>query len=154
MARPNNYDKRIKPYLDDIAEMACTMSEEDIAKELCVGYSTFQRYKKTYEELRECLKKGRRQLVRDLKSFLIKKAEGYSYEETKIVHQRDEATGEMIEVRRETYIKYSHPDTGAIHLLLKNYDKDNWSNDPKEYELKKKAIELQERKLDEASWDV
>ena len=59
MARPCNYNKLIEPYLDDIAQMALTMSEEQIAQTLGVGYSTFKRYKGDYKPLQDAVKRGR-----------------------------------------------------------------------------------------------
>ena len=48
----------------------------------------------------------------------------------------------------DTFKKYAVPDTGAIHLLLKNNDPE-WHNDDKQtMELKKKQVELQERKIE------
>ena len=40
----------------------------------------------------------------------------------------------------------------AINLALKNYDKDNWSNDPQMLELRKKEIELRERQIEQNEW--
>ena len=54
-------------------------------------------------------------------------------------------------IRTELMTKHASPDVAALNLLLKNYDKD-WRNDPAEYELKKRAIELQEKKLEDNNW--
>ena len=52
----------------------------------------------------------------------------------------------------EEYEKYAPPDTGAIHLLLKNIDP-NWKNDDdRTYELKKKQVEIAEKKADDTNW--
>ncbi len=152
MARPNNYKKRIEPYLADIEQMALTMSEEQIAQTLGVGYSTFRRYKQAYEQLRAALKRGRKQLVIELKSNLIKKAKGFEYTETKEIKEINPETGELEVVRVETTKKYSSPDVAANNLLLKNYDKENWSNDPQMLALRKKEIELKEKSIEANEW--
>lgn len=152
MARPCNYNKLIEPYLDDIAQMALTMSEEQIAQTLGVGYSTFKRYKRDYKPLQDAVKRGRKVLVMELKNALIQKAKGFEYTETKEVKEINEDTKKLETVKIETVKKRTTPDVAAINLLLKNYDKENWRNDPAEYELKKKALELQEKKLQDNEW--
>lgn len=152
MARPNNYNKKVKPYLDDIAEMTCSMTDEDIAKELGIGYSTWCRYKKDYEELRGVLKGGRRKLVKDLKSTLIKKAQGFDYKEVKNIYELNEETGELEIIKCEENIKRALPDVAAINLLLKNYDKENWANDPQMIEIRKKELELKEKQVEANAW--
>lgn len=151
MARLDNYERRVKPYLDKVAEMALTMTEEQIAKTLGVSYSAFRRYKTAHGELMAALKKGRKELVCDLKSTLIQKAKGFDYTETTETEELNEETGKMRLTRRETKTKRANPDVAAINLLLKNYDSE-WRNDPAEYELKKQALELQKKKADEAEW--
>lgn len=151
MARPNNYKKLIEPYLDDIAQMALTMSEEQIAQTLGVGYSTFKRYKKDNEPLRDALKKGRKALVIELKSKLIEKAKGFDYLETKTIKVRN-GKGELVVIRVEENKKHATPDVAALNLLLKNYDKENWANDPQTLELRKKELELAEKKLENSEW--
>ena len=152
MARPNNYKKLIEPYLDKISEMALTMSEEQIAETLGVGYSTFKRYKKDNEPLRASLKSGRKALVIELKSNLIKKAKGFEYTETKEIKEKNPVTGKLEVVRVETTKKFAPPDVAANNLLLKNYDKDNWANDPQMVELRKKELELKEKSIEANEW--
>jgi hypothetical protein len=44
------------------------------------------------------------------------------------------------------------PDVAALNLLLKNYDKDHWSNDPQMLELRKKELELKEKQIESNEW--
>lgn len=145
MARPEKYEEYVKPRLDEITEMARTMKDEQIAEALGIVPSTWYRYKSEHSELKEAVKKGRLKLAEDLKSTLIRKAQGFNYEEKKIIKEKG------VVIREEIYTKASPPDVAAINLLLKNYDPD-WRNDPAEYELKKKALELQEKKLEDSKW--
>lgn len=140
--RPSNYEEKVATRFDDIRKMALTMTEKQIAKTLGVGYSTWCEYKIKYPELQENLKKGRESLVLELKSALIQKAKGFNYTEKKIIKENG------VVVREEEYIKFALPDVAALNLLLKNYD-EQWRNDPAEYELKKRAIEVQEKKLEQ-----
>lgn len=150
MARPDKLDTHILPYLDDIQEMALTMTEEQIAKTLGVSLSSWKRYKSRCGLLRTALKKGRRELVKELKSALISKAKGFDYEEKKII--KELVDGKLSVTREEINMRKALPDVAAINLLLKNYDKENWANDPQMLEIRKKEIELQERKIEENIW--
>lgn len=145
MARPEKYEEYVKPRLDEITEMARTMMEEQIAEALGIAKSSWYKYKAEHAELSDAVKKGRTKLATDLKSTLIRKAQGFTYEEKKIIKEKG------VVIREEIYVKASPPDVAAINLLLKNYDPD-WRNDPAEYELKKKALELQEKKLEDSKW--
>ncbi len=150
--RPNKYKTHVEPYLDQIKDLALTMTEEQIAETLGVAYSSFRVYKQQYSALNDALQKGRKDLVAELKSVLIKKAKGFIYEEKTIIEEVNPETGEMEIVRRETKIRYAQPDVAAGNLLLKNYDKENWANDPQALELRRKELELNERKLEANEW--
>lgn len=149
--RPDKYKTHVEPYLKDIEVMALSMTEKEIAETLEIAYSTFKVYKRTYSALNDSLKKGRRNLVIELKNNLIRASKGYHYDEKKVIKERDEF-GNMIVVREEVTTKYMKPDVAATNLLLKNYDKDHWANDPQALELRKKELELQERRLENGEW--
>lgn len=144
--RPNKYEKNVKPRLDEIAKLCLTMTEKQIAEYLGVGYSSWNDYKNKYSELSETLKKGREALVNELKSTLIRKAKGFSYTEKKTVKE-----GGVV-VKEEIYEKASLPDVAALNLLLKNYDADNWANDPQMIKLREKELELQEKRIEQNEW--
>lgn len=163
------YNTLIKPNLPLIQEMCKSMTEQQIAEQMGVAYSTWNKYKEDFPELMEVLKKGRQNLVAELRSTLLKKAKGYEYIETKeiVSHVRwpeemyealTEAgfTTEQIEsarlVKTETAHKQMHPDVAALNLALKNYDKDNWSNDPQMQRIREKELELRERQIENNEW--
>lgn len=143
--RQNKYYTHVQPYLDDISEYALSMTESQIASVLGVGKSSFAKYKTEHKELTDALKKGRGKLVAELKSTLIKKAKGFSYQEKKTIMENG------VIIREEIYTKYAQPDTGAAHLLLKNYDS-AWSNDPKLQELKERELDLKEKHMQLDEW--
>lgn len=159
----------MEPYLDQIKDWCSTMTERQIAKKLGVAYSTWNQYKIDFPELTEILKKGRTDLVTELRSTLIKKAKGYSYTETKVVTEEVKWPKEMYEelldagftadqiaksklVRTEVSKKEMAPDVAALNLALKNYDKDNWANDPQTLEIRKKELELREKQIENSAW--
>ena len=122
------------------------MTEKQIARKLGIAYSSWCLYKNDYSELSETIKKGRQSLVVELKSTLIERAKGFQYTEKKVIKEGGEV------VREEIYTKSSLPDVAALNLLLKNYDKENWSNDPQVIELRKKELELRERQIENNEW--
>lgn len=144
--RPGKYETNIKPHLEDIKEYCTYMTEEQIAKTLDVSVSAWCRYKLQYLELREALKKGRAELVKQLRSTLIQKAKGFKYEEKKIVREHGEV------VREEIYQRSALPDVAALNLLLKNYDAENWANDPQAMRIREKELELREKQMEINDW--
>lgn len=168
--RKSKYETHIKPNLQLIQEMARTMTEKQIAESLGVSYTgAWSLYKQQYPELAESLKRGRQNLVAELRSALIKKAKGYEYTETKETTERvkwppdmyamlidagftPQQIGEARLVKTEVAHKKTSPDVAAINLALKNYDKENWANDPQALELKKKELELRERQVENNEW--
>lgn len=167
--RKSKYFTHVQPRLLEIMEMCRTMTETQIAEALSVGASTFQAYKTEFPELAECLKKGRQNLVAELRGALIKKATGYDYTETKETTERVKwpedvramlldagFTPEQIDSARTVKTEVAHkkmsPDVAALNLALKNYDKEHWANDPQQLELKKKELELREKQIENNSW--
>lgn len=167
--RKNKYEEFVKPYLSKIEEWSQNCTERQIANKLNVGYSTFIRYKEEFRELREALKKGHDNLVDDLHSALIKRAKGFDYTETKTVTEHVELpdtirgflldngfTLEQIQqahiVKTEVAVKHALPDVAALNLALKNYDKNNWSNDPQMLAIRKKELELREQQIERNDW--
>ena len=167
--RKGKYETHVKPHFAEIRMWCKTMTENQIAEKLGVGASTFQYYKTQFPELSEILKTSRQDLVIELRSALIKKAKGYDYTEKKVITEQvkwpDELyvllkeagfTDEQIErsklVRTEISHKHQAPDVAAINLALKNYDKDNWANDPQMIKLREKELELKERQIENNEW--
>lgn len=143
MGRNNKYITHIKPYLNDIKKWYVEMTEAEIIKKLGIGATSWEKYKKDYPELKEVLTDGKQELVVELKQTLKRKALGFHYTETKtntrIVDGSKIVTVEEVE-------KYSPPDVGAIHLLLKNYDKDWRNDDLTTIELKRQKLELEKER--------
>lgn len=167
--RKGKYETCVKPYFNEIKEWCRTMTEKQIAEKLGIGESTFAVYKNKYPELKEVLIKGRRDLVVELRGALIKRAKGYDYTETKTVTQKvkwpDELysmlldagfSEEQIEqselVKTEVAKKQMPPDVAALNLALKNYDKENWANDPAMLDLKKEQWEFEKKMREKNDW--
>lgn len=146
--RPNKYLENVKPRFDEILEwLQIGATEKEIAENLGVNQKVFCGYKKTYPELNDLIKKGRKQPVQAIKAALYKKAVGFVYIETKLIED-DEGHW-----KKETYTKQSLPDPTAAMMLLKHWDHEQeWSSDPATLKLKKKELELKEKKLESENW--
>ena len=148
MGRKGKYETHVKPHLKDIPKWYETMTEGQIARKLGIAPSTFENYKLQYPELVDCLQQGKELLVDELKDTLRKKAKGYYYTETKQSYLKDENGNVTGLVKVEETEKYAQPDTGAIHLLLKNLD-DDWRNDDKPtMKLKQEQLEIAKQKAE------
>lgn len=168
--RKNRYETHVIPFFQQIEEwLSNGATERQIAEKLGIGYSTFNGYKANYVELAELLKKGRRNLVSELRGALVKRAIGFDYTETKVVREQVELpdnirnfllsnnfTPEEIDraelVKTEIDRKYALPDVAALNLALKNYDKEDWANDPQTLELKKEELELRKKQIESNLW--
>lgn len=160
VGRKSAYDTRIKPRFDEIVEwLEQGATEKEIAANVGVAYSVWNRYKAEKEEFRELLKNGRAKPVEEIKAAMFKRATGFQYEEKKVITQQikfdDPELGELPAklVRTEVTTKTALPDVAAGLVLLKHWDKDaGWTTDPQSLELKKKELALKEKQAEEAAW--
>lgn len=128
------------------------LTEQQIAKNLGVAYSTFRDYKAKYPALSAVLKKGREVIDFEVEGSLIKRALGYTYvEETKEIVE-DEITGsaEMKVVKSVT--KHVAPDVTAQIFWLKNRKPEEWKNDPHKVRIDKELLKLRQKELELKEW--
>lgn len=150
--RKDAYETKIKPRFDEIRDWLINgASDDNIIHNLGITSSTFYKHLSEKTEFSELIKNGRISIVAELRSALIKKAKGFDYTESKIIEREDPDTGEKIKTV-ETYNKKSLPDVAALNLALKNYDPDNWSNDPQGDKIKREELELKKQKIEKEDW--
>lgn len=150
--RKNVYDTVIFPNINKIEDWVKSgATEKQICEALGISVSAFNAHKEK-TELNEALKKGRASLVLDLRSEMIKKAFKHTLETKKTYVTQDE--NGSTKKHTEITTKEVDGDTGALHLLLKNYDKDNWKNDWDSYELKQAELELKKKLADDKNWNI
>ena len=148
MGRPNKYDSHIKPYLKQISEWKRNGATDDqICEQLDVSKSVYYDAKAKYSEFSEILKNSKALFVSDLRGELARLAFKHTLSTVKVYTKSDEK-GNPITYREKTE-KEVDGDIAAIHLLLKNLDRDNWADNPQGLELKKQELELR-RMLAEA----
>lgn len=169
--RPNKFDSDVRPRFAEIENwLKIGITDKELAENLGINKGTICEYKKRFPEFAELLKTGRRQPVQDIKAALFKRATGFTYSEKKTIIEYEEwkpeikdalaqigvdvdALGQRKLVRVEIMEKAALPDPASAMILLKHWDKENeWTQDPQMLELKKKELELKEKKLESEDW--
>ena len=145
--RKSVYDTTILPNIKLIEEWTKNgATEKQICDALGISVSAFNEHKKK-KELKEAIKKSRVHLVLDLKGELVRMAQKHSLETKKQYIKVDEETGHRTQYTEIT-TKEVDGSEAAIHLLLKNFDRENWKQDWDNYDFKKQELELR-RKISE-----
>lgn len=155
--RKGKYETHIKPYFPKIREwLDGGASEEQVAVALGISYASWNNYKRDYPELDEICRAPRVPVVLDLRSTLVKKAIGFTYEEKEqyIKQEVDPITKKPIGnpiMHTKIVTKQSLPDTTALFGALNLYDED-YVKDRKQYELKQQELELRRLSAEMKDW--
>lgn len=153
VGRPNKYDSHIKPYLKQIAEWKKNgATDEQVCKQLGVSLAVFYAAKAKYQEFSEALKNSREAFVADLRGELARLAFKHNLETVKVYSKTDES-GQTVTYKEKTS-KEVDGDIAAIHLLLKNLDKDNWADNPQGLRLKQQELELKKLIAEANNFDL
>lgn len=107
------------------------LTEEQIAHNMGVAYSTLKNWKNDHLAILAALKRGKEVVDREVENALLKRALGYSYVETtrEPVPVRDEETGQITGYKMQvtkTVTKEVQPDTTAQIFWLKNRKPSEW----------------------------
>ena len=106
------------------------MIDKTIAAKLGISISRFYEYVKKYKEFKDALKRGKRPVDVEVENALLKRAKGYTFEETKVEFaprivdgvQTDQGVPQKItRIKKEVV-----PDTTAQIFWLKNRRPDKW----------------------------
>lgn len=101
------------------------LTDEQIAHNMGIAYSTFRKWRDDYKAISAVLKRGKEVTDIEVENALHKKALGYYYEEEKTFIE--EVNG-VVKRKKEIYKKYAQPDTGAIAFWLKNRKSEAWKD--------------------------
>ena len=135
----------IKDNIEQIKEWKkLGVTDEQICRQLGIGKTTFYDHLKKNPNLSEALRTGREFFVIELKNELARQAKLHTLETKKQYIKIDQETGHKTQYTEITS-RQVDGDLGAIHLLLKNLDRENWSNDWQSYDLKKQELELRKQ---------
>lgn len=114
-----SYEDNVKPYLDKIKNwrmLGATI--EEIAESLNISESALYSFQKRYNEFKEALHAGTKELVIQVKASLLKQALGYRERDVRTIVKHD------VIVQQEVFDKYFPPNERAAAMILRNYDKD------------------------------
>lgn len=152
------YDSQVKPYLTQVKEMAQQgLSQVQIADALKISSKSLERYIKEEEDLKQAIYSGRDVAIKEVENALYKSAIGEivtlkkGMKVKKAVYENGNKKGEVEVVEPYEEQIYIKPDTQAGIFLLKNWDKEHYSSDPKLVELKERE---QERKQKEFEYNL
>lgn len=138
------YETKIAPRLRDIKTwIGDGFTVEEIAKNLGISRKTLYNHSKNHPELRSLLD-DRSEANEKLYGAMMKAALGYIATDQEIMKEED-PEGRIIKRIIKSYKRAVGPNVSAIHLLLKNWDKLHWSNDPAELDIKKGQLRLAEK---------
>lgn len=139
--RKSVYETHIEPRLKDIHEWRKGgATVENICDALGVSKTTFCKYLNEKPEFADAYKKGKAELVMDLRGELARISFKHTLETKKQYIKQDMETGHKTQYTEIT-TKEVDGDVAAINLLLKNLD-EKWSNDPQNLALRKQELEL------------
>ncbi len=145
--RKDVWTTTIEPNLENIKKWYEEGSlESDIIKNLGISSTSYYKYKAEKTELTDIVSNVRELQCEKIQNALYKKAIGFHETDTKTYWRKprgaDDSKAEFI--YKEDFKKYYAPDVSAGLILLKHWDKkQQWTNDPQLYELKKTANEVE-----------
>ena len=124
MARNTKYYPNTFPLLAE-GHARNGLKDVDIAKKLGISKATLYNYENKYVDFLDSIKRGKHPVDFEVENSLLKRANGYTYEEvTKIMSLDKEGKPQLKETRVVT--KEIIPDVGAQAFWLKNRKPDKW----------------------------
>lgn len=151
--RPSAYDTLIAPHIEEIKEAVkagATIAE--IADAFDISESTIYKYKAEKKEFAEAFTHGRAKICIRVRAALLKKAEGFYYEEEKKVGKKDKDGENIILV--EKYKRYSPPSETAAAMILRNYDEKWLDRDSSSTNMRQQEFELKKAIAESTNFDL
>ena len=128
MARKGKYEDWITPegLLKVEGWARDGLTDEQIAANIGIRAGTLYDWKNRFPDFSEALKKGKEVVDRQVENALLKRALGYTYEETTREPVLNPDTGKAELTVTKTVIKQVAPDTTAQIFWLKNRKPETW----------------------------
>lgn len=132
----NKYEEKVMPKLNLVECWARDgLTDEQIARKLGIGKTTFYKYLNDRSELSERLKKGKEVVDYEVETALLKRALGYKYAEV-----TEELVGEEMMVTKSV-VKEVAPDVTAQIIWLNNRKPEKWRRNAGKEKLDEKKFE-------------
>lgn len=149
-SRTSKYETKVKPYLSEIERYhRCGVTEAQLCAYYNISKTQWIQYKHNNPELSELLYNAKKVLKIELTNKAYEVAVGGTYIETTVVEYYDlDKDGRKVITggKTTTHTRYNKPDVGMLQFLLINRFPDEFVRDPQTIELRKKALELAEKK--------
>lgn len=125
MARKELYDDTFPLLAEDYARRG--LIDKDIAKKLGIGLTIYYEYQKKYPEFLKAIKRGKLPVDVEVENALLKRARGFTYEETEVKFKPAKKEGEKpVATHIKKVKKFVVPDTTACIFWLKNRRSKQW----------------------------
>lgn len=125
----SKYESHVLPKLDLVEGWARDgLSDEQIAHNLGIAYSTLKSYKSDYEALSAALARGKEVVDLEVENALLKRAKGYQYTEV-TTEERLTRDGEIITLTKRV-VRDVPPDPTSMMFWLANRRRDRWAYKP------------------------
>ncbi|MFG6369563.1 MAG: helix-turn-helix domain-containing protein [Lachnospiraceae bacterium] len=108
------------------------LTDEQIALNMGVGYSTLQTWKSKYQDIQDTLKRGKEVIDYEVENALLKRALGYTAKEKKLTKD-----GEVIELEKEV-----PGDVTAQIFWLKNRKPAEWKDKREDEEKQSEGVTI------------
>lgn len=120
---------KIEPQLADIEKWAENgVTETGCAANLHIDRKTWAKYRKAKKPLQEALFRGYQKAAKELRHALMSAACGGVHQDERVYEVTDNKG--RTKVFRELRKYYVQPNVHACNLLLRNLDRDNWTEAP------------------------
>lgn len=146
--RKSSFDTVILPNLEKIQELLKQgYSEKDVAKSIGVSYATWKKYKSLLTDFSAIICSAREQNVKELEKSMYIQALGFTKTVKKAMKLKTveyENGKRLKETERIEFYEeeiYIPPSQSAGAFLLKNWAKNEYSNNPAELQQKKEELE-------------
>jgi len=116
------------------------LTDEQIAHNMGIDVATLYRWKNSYCEIRNALKRGKEVVDREVENALFKSAQGFEYEEITEERRWDKKKNDYVMVVTKRVKKFVPPSTVAQIFWLKNRKPDEW-RDKREIDTNAEALE-------------
>lgn len=151
----NKYETHVAPKFFLIESWAKDgLSEEQIAENLGIAYSTFRKYKKDHEALSAVLKRGKEIVDYEVQNALLDKCLGYyvpeeaAFKVKRVYWDENGHRCEEEKVETVTVQKYIPPDTTAQLAWLNNRKNKDWRRNAGKEKLDEERFN-HDKKIDE-----
>lgn len=108
------------------------LTDEQIADNCGITRATLYNWKKRFVDIFDALKAGKEVVDIHVENSLLKRANGFSYEEKTYERVWNEKLEKYIKVNTKTVTKMVAPDTTAQIYWLKNRKPEKWRDKPKD----------------------